>query len=103
MGGGKCKQKGRWGKAVDCRLKARRVAGWLTHRCRGSGPHGSNVIAARLLRLHLGADTYPAPSAQDLHTDHSDALPCGRKPDPRHVCPFWFVKLQVVGLANGPN
>ena len=55
---------------------------------------------------NLSVDSYSlmgAPSAQALHTDHSDALPCGRKPDPRHVCPFWFVKLQVVGLANGPN
>jgi hypothetical protein len=42
------------------------------------GPLGSRVIPARLLRFRLGADKSPAPSAQSLQPDRSDARPIGR-------------------------
>ena len=62
--------------------------GRLTRVCRGSGPHGSRVIPVRRRRYAGRSGYVSTPIRQALPPGRSDALPCGQRPDPRHVCPF---------------
>ncbi len=74
-----------------------------SERCGEANAQMSRIRAARIAR-----DTGPsaafrkgvgmrmhAPRSEALRLGPSDALPCGRKPDPRHVCPSRRVRREM--------